>query len=164
MPGPPASLPCPLAPVSCPRPSSPPCSSTWRSLDGACNNLETPSQGSSGEPYLRLLPAQYGPEGEPRAGSAGGGSLPSARAVAAALLAGELGGERQQGLSVHAMQWGQFLSHDLAATPTRGSLACCREDRDRRDCAPVDVARDDPVYGPRGVTCLPLVRWAAGWL
>ena len=160
MAGPPASLPLPLTPVSCPRPPPPPCSSTWRSLDGPCNNLETPSQGSSGEPYLRLLPAQYGPEGEPRNGSAGrGSSLPSARAVAAALLAGELAGERQEGLSVHAMQWGQFLSHDLAATPTRGStLACCREDRESRDCAPVAVARDDPVYGPRGVTCLPLTR------
>ena len=37
-----------------------------RRMDGRCNHLTFPLEGSSGQPYARLLPPQYGPEGTPR--------------------------------------------------------------------------------------------------
>ena len=104
---------------------------------------------------MRLLPPQYGPGGSPRGGWRS--SLPSARAVSDFLLSGELGGGRMEGLSEHMMQWGQFLAHDLVLTP-KHSLDCCGADRASKNCAPIDVARGDPIYGPRGVTCLGFER------
>jgi hypothetical protein len=116
------------------------------------------AQGSRGQPYLRLLPARYGPGGGPRQGASG--PLPSARALAAALLSGAP--RPGPGLSVHAMQWGQFLAHDLTATPVRGKLRCCGEERGSGDCASIPVEAGDPVYGARGVDCLPMVRCLPG--
>ena len=56
------------------------------------------------------------------------------------------------------MQWGQFVAHDLVNTP-RASMDCCGRDRaNRAACAPISVARDDPVYRSRRVSCLPFDR------
>ena len=92
-----------------------------------------------------------------------GSSLVSARTISESLMSGKLGGNKLEGLSEHMMQWGQFLAHDLVNTPRprrKGPTDCCGADRASDACAAISVARRDPVYGPRRVTCLPFERSA----
>jgi len=136
------------------------CDGDLRRLDGRCNHLTSPLEGSSGQPYARLLPPQYGPEGSPRSMSSDGKeALPSARLLSSSLLSKTP--PIPTTFTVNAMQWGQFLAHDLSATPlVEGKPSCCGDDQESSACASIDVEETDPIYGPRGVSCLPLVRSA----
>ena len=91
-----------------------------------------------------------------------GGSLPSARMVVDKVVLRTDKEEAGQ-MSVHVMQWGQFLSHDMDHTPENNpgpgkTWDCCGEDRDSIACAPIDIAGDDSYYGPFNKTCMSFTR------
>jgi len=138
--------------------------SKFRSMNGSCNNLDSPNQGASHTPYRRLLSPSYSDAYMGIRKSVSGDSLPSARMVADKMILmtdKEEAGE----LSVHLMQWGQFLTHDLDHTPEVSpgpgkSWDCCGEDRGDPACAPIDIHQGDSFYGQHNKTCMSLTRSA----
>ena len=133
-----------------------------RRADGRCNNIENMRWGSSHSPYRRLLPPSYSDSELTFRLSVSGSDLPSARAVSDGLA--RRGGERRKSeLTVHAMQWGQFLSHDMDHTPERAPphiTNCCGEDRSHPACAPITIPSSDSLYSHHGKTCINFIRSA----
>ena len=148
---------------------------TIRTADGTCNNLEEPTQGASFTAFKRVCPAHYedglnqlhgfrqsklldnmfrdGPFTPP---------YPSARLVSSTIIRDRL--ENASQLTHLAMQWGQFLDHDLDLNveidPIEAEcdiVNCTCTDV----CAPVRVPSDDDDFGedtPRDGACLPFAR------
>ncbi len=105
-----------LSPVTsnlCPK--EPACSSSkYRSVDGSCNNLENKSWGQAMTGFNRLLHPNYA-DGFDKPRVAGDGNpLPSAREVSILLAPDKNSPNRRYTLM--AMQFGQFLDHDLTRT------------------------------------------------
>ena len=93
--------------------------SPYRSINGANNNISSSSKtnwGAAGITLYRELPAQYGST-DP-SGAIGGVSRPSARAISNAVIDEPVTQFNTRQLSTLVYQWGQFLDHDMSATPT----------------------------------------------
>src|SRR5262245_4079380 len=91
-----------------------------RSINGTNNNISSSSKtnwGAAGITLFRELPAQYGPS-DP-SGAIGGVNRPSARAISNAVVDEPITQFNKMQLSTLVYQWGQFLDHDMSATPTR---------------------------------------------
>ncbi|KAG7204449.1 hypothetical protein KM043_004884 [Ampulex compressa] len=144
--------------------------SKYRSIDGTCNNVENPSWGSAMTGYSRILFPQYfdGIQ-EPRHIGRTRKPLPSARLVSSALSTSNDQWDVARTLAV--MQWGQFISHDLAHTPVRKMISsgkpisCCLPDGNalsprhvHPDCSAISIPDQDPVYGMHYVRCMHYVR------
>ena len=132
-------------------------------IDNGCNNVADGNQGVGGTVQARLLPEQYSDTATRSfRQTVGGQALPSARLVSQRLVstgATMVSGEH----SVHLMQWGQFLTHDIVASPeiVKGFLlGCCEEPHASNNtlCAGIEIHSDDPLYGPYGKTCMNFVR------
>merc|ERR1711962_1088968 len=54
-------------------------------------------------------------------------------------------------------QFGQYLDHDIAETPSHEVEDCCMKGK-TDECFPIPVPNDDNFYGPRNVTCLEFRR------
>ena len=134
----------------------------WRRSDGECNNLERRSLGSSQSAYKRLLPPAYSDSQLNFRLSVSGSALPSARAVSDR-LAGRGGPGPGSEMTGNAMQWGQFLTHDLGHTPELAAshlTDCCGEDSDHPACAPITISSSDSLYGEHNKTCINFIRSA----
>ena len=155
---------------NCPAPSTPECPSSpsYRTADGSCNNPNNRRLGMAGEAVLRLLPSRY-EDGvfEPRSRQRDGSPLPSARLVSTTLTGDADVSDNRFTLSV--MQWGQFIDHDLASTPTfslsdGAGIACCAngqplpEADTHPQCLAIEIPAGDPYFGPLGVRCMDFVR------
>jgi len=93
--------------------------SPYRSINGANNNISNSSRsnwGAAGINLFRDMPAQYGPS-DPT-GAIGGVNRPSARAISNAVIDEPITQFNKMHLSTLVYQWGQFLDHDMSATPT----------------------------------------------
>ena len=91
----------------------------YRSINGANNNISSPSKtnwGAAGITLFRELPAQFGPS-DP-SGAIGGVNRPSPRAISNAVIDEPVTQFNTRQLSTLVYQWGQFLDHDMSATPT----------------------------------------------
>ena len=140
----------------------------FRTPDGTCNNLESPSWGAAFMPFLRFLPPDYSDGIETFRRSRSNGPLPSPRLVSATIHRDVEHLTTQ--FTMMVMQWGQFLDHDLTSTPTtRGFnesiLQCCSKAGGRLapellhpDCRPIDIPADDSFYSEHQVTCMDFVR------
>jgi peroxidase len=90
-----------------------------RSINGANNNISSSSKtnwGAAGITLYRELPAQYGST-DP-SGAIGGVGRPSSRAISNAVIDEPVTQFNTRQLSTLVYQWGQFLDHDMSATPT----------------------------------------------
>src|SRR5438552_3759704 len=90
----------------------------YRSINGANNNISSSSKtnwGAAGITLFREMPAQYGPS-DP-SGAMGGVNRPSARAISNAVIDEPVTQFNTRQLSTLVYQWGQFLDHDMSATP-----------------------------------------------
>lgn len=85
-----------------------------RSIDGSGNNVINSDWGSAGSQFLRVGPVGYG-DG---ISSMGGASLPGPRDISNAVFAQSLPIYNDRGLSDYVWQWGQFIDHDIALSPT----------------------------------------------
>ena len=91
----------------------------YRSINGANNNISGSSKtnwGAAGIMLFREMPAQYGPT-DP-GGALGGVNRPSPRAISNAVIDEPVTQFNTRQLSTLVYQWGQFLDHDMSATPT----------------------------------------------
>ncbi|VDD90879.1 unnamed protein product, partial [Enterobius vermicularis] len=130
----------------------------YRSFDGACNNLEKPLLGAAFRPYLRQLPPEYD-DGitEPV------GSLkrirPSARGVSRFVLSSRQVVTHKRYNAI-IMQFGQFISHDIAKTTLQPTTPCSTCKPVPSKCMVVRVTRSDPNFLFKKKECLKISRAA----
>ncbi|ESP05192.1 hypothetical protein LOTGIDRAFT_152002 [Lottia gigantea] len=118
--------------------------SKFRSADGSCNNLEHPAWGQAGASYLRMISDHYDDdESVPRQTSELGSLLPSARTVSQEVFNSE--SHPSARLTQMAMQWGQFLDHDLASTPAEIGIKWHFMHL-REDCFPIYIEEGDSYF------------------
>ncbi|KAF2367819.1 hypothetical protein FHG87_001411 [Trinorchestia longiramus] len=152
---------------SCPR--APFCSapSKYRSVDGACNNLNNPDWGQAGTTFVRLLPPVYSDGVSNIRTSTDGSPLPSARTLSAEIISEN--NNVYDDYTLLVMQWGQFLDHDITHTPiTKGMddsvISCCNQGNFRPrqelhpDCLPIEISPTDRFYSRFGQRCMNFVR------
>eukprot|EP00057_Strongylocentrotus_purpuratus_P032307 XP_787204.3 PREDICTED: myeloperoxidase [Strongylocentrotus purpuratus] len=118
---------------------------TYRTMNGSCNNLEHTSWGSSLEPLVRWLPANY---------SGHGSFLPrnyhsSPREESTSFADADDGSKdkAQSGVSILIMHWGQFTDHDITHTPAAHEPCDCGTLNS--SCFPLQVPGNDPVFKDR---------------
>ncbi|ORY46931.1 heme peroxidase [Rhizoclosmatium globosum] len=104
-----------------------------QSYDGSGNNLQNPKWGSTGDPFLRLTPAQYGPNQAPN-----GQNRPNARLVTNILL-GQPDVQDVKGASDFLPAWGVVMHLDITFAPKNDS-----------DPFPIPVPKYDPDFDPYG--------------
>lgn len=109
------------------------CTPSVRSINGTCNNLNTPNLGATGNLLLHILPANY------PVGWYDNVLVPNARAISN-LVSYANGTLRpnQQGVSMIEVFFGQFVNHDRQLTKTRSGP------NDPQFAVPMPV--DDPFY------------------
>jgi len=137
---------------------------SFRTLTGRCNSFTFPDFGAALQPLRRLLPARYADGvSQPRTkSSASGIALPSARDVSLALhQERDILSDSERSHAV--MQWGQFIDHDLDATPqNRATDGSSLNDI----CKPCDSASVHkaclPIERPEEASCLSFVRSLPG--
>ncbi|KAF0293164.1 Peroxidasin-like protein [Amphibalanus amphitrite] len=141
--------------ISCDR------SNKYRTADGSCNNLKTPSLGRSGTGLHRLLNSTFS-DGifGPRLLGSGGSPLPSARRLSASLLSTNANADGRVAVSLPV--FAEFLSHDLQQTGVfrlEGDrpLDCCAADS-HPQCLPISVSGEDPVFSAAGRRCISMTR------
>ncbi|KAL3886201.1 hypothetical protein ACJMK2_026210 [Sinanodonta woodiana] len=138
--------------------------SRYRTIDGTCNNLNKTLWGQSFTPFERMLPAVYDNVDQPRERSTSGVLLPLARKISSQFHQSSLLSNLMPDLSHMAMEFGQFLSHDIQrnalSTGYLGStIDCCSFGLQRGDpCFPMEIPTDDPYYSQFGRTCMNFVR------
>ena len=145
---------------SCLRRPEPACdrAARFRTADGTCNNLRSPSLGSTDTPFARFFRAEpeYGDGiSTPRLAKSGK-ALPNARRVSFRLFTDADRPSRK--LSHLAMVWGQFIDHDitLAAQPNTDCSGKC--DGLQGECFGIKVPADDPHFPFVNVDCIELAR------
>ncbi|XP_071157643.1 salivary peroxidase/catechol oxidase-like [Mytilus edulis] len=129
----------------------------YRTANGACNNLINPSLGMSFTPQGRFIPPMYSEGDAPRNHP----DMPSARLVSNKLFDAKNTTIFSAIHTVQFMAHGQFIAHDVAATPGEGAdLDCCDPTNSlEKDCYVIPVPEDDPFF--KSIRCLNFVRSSA---
>jgi len=131
----------------------------YRSMSGACNNLDNPLWGVAGAQLVRLLPPDYSDGiGAPRGGF-NYSSLPNPRWMS---QKNHPDNDNPDTRFTHmVMQFGQLLDHDITVTPKEEDIDCC-EKRYLNDprCFPIPIPARDRFYSwvNYTATCLNMVR------
>ena len=136
--------------------------SRYRSLEGLCNNLESPFLGAAETPFRRLLDPDYADgKSEPRKGARPGNllaELENARNVSLGLFTDIAA--RSQSLTHMAMVFGQFLAHDITLAGQPEEFTCDGSCQPVGECFGIPANRTgDPAFpGVDGVNCIILRR------
>ncbi|ESO95276.1 hypothetical protein LOTGIDRAFT_239437 [Lottia gigantea] len=136
---------CQLKPISCNA------AMRYRTIDGTCNNLHKPRDGSFKDTLLRLVPNAY-EDGKhlPRFNGFDGYLLPSAGEISQKVLTNVSEPALTPLANLHQV-FGQFLAHDIVLTktlktPSGGNYKCCKG------------TGIDETLGLRGEPCYP-IKW-----
>ncbi|XP_037084823.1 peroxidase-like [Pollicipes pollicipes] len=141
----------------------------YRTVNGECNNLLRPREGSALTGFKRLLESTFDDGfASLRSRSVTGRPLPSPRLISERVV--ETISSELNGFTLSVMQWGQFIDHDFNHAlvfnlGAAGSIECC-EDGGRTlpgtplhpQCIPISIPADDPFYSQFGQRCMSLVR------
>ena len=129
--------------------------SRFRSVDGTCNNLQTPLQGASLTAFRRIKPAQYEngfstPIGWDPNRLYHGFVKPGARKVSSELISTSKITEDHE-VSHMVMQWGQFLDHDIdhsmeaiSRETFENGITCSLRCENDPPCFPIPMPFQDP--------------------
>ncbi|ESO90361.1 hypothetical protein LOTGIDRAFT_123446, partial [Lottia gigantea] len=121
----------------------------YRTPDGGCNNIEHPQWGKAEATFIRQMDNAYDDGNLPRTKGKDGGALPSPRKVSTSVHYYDPLTPPDNRWTVMFMQWGQFLDHDLTATPLDPSkYSNCT-------CFPIVVPADDSYFN---MSCLDFKR------
>ncbi|XP_013139647.1 PREDICTED: peroxidase [Papilio polytes] len=157
----PATQTCGLPPAFCPK-------ARYRSLDGSCNNLQSPVWGTPQTPYGRLVQYNYADGLSAMPVSQTGRQLPNPREISLRLFP-----DKQlidPVWNLNAQQWGQIITHDMSLTAgvaqTHKDLLTCCDDNGRLapdatfnpTCAPILIPPTDVIHAPQGTQCMNFVR------
>ena len=85
-----------------------------RTYDGRCNNLFHSEWGAAGGPFSRLASPRYTDQWNTPSGA----ERPNPRTISNAIGEQNRVTHDERGLSNMVWQWGQFVDHDIALTPT----------------------------------------------
>uniref|UniRef100_A0A158Q7N5 peroxidase n=1 Tax=Elaeophora elaphi TaxID=1147741 RepID=A0A158Q7N5_9BILA len=130
----------------------------YRSFDGVCNNLEKPLLGAAFRPFLRHLPAEYDDRiSEPV--SSIRITRPTAREVSRILLSSSQIVQHDK-YNTLVMQFGQFISHDIAKTTLQPSAKCISCNPVPSVCMPVLISGKDNNQAFKQRGCLKISRSA----
>ncbi|XP_050683951.1 peroxidasin-like [Leptidea sinapis] len=141
----------------------------YRSIDGSCNNLESPTWGSSLTAFRRILFAQYEngfsqPIGWNVNHKYNGYTLPSSRLVSTTVITTK--NITQSEYYTHMlMQWGQWLDHDLdhalpsVSSQTWDGVDCKKTCDYAPPCFPIEVPQGDLRITNR--RCIDFIRTSA---
>ncbi|CCD66272.1 peroxidase [Caenorhabditis elegans] len=130
----------------------------FRTLDGTCNNMKgEPLRGASYRPYTRLLPTIYDNEVSEPVGSLFTDARPSPREITRRLTSSQASVESPD-YNALIMQFGQFISHDMAKTTLVPSSKCnvCQNITSR--CMSVPITFDDSNANFRQAQCIRVSR------
>ncbi|KAK0395007.1 hypothetical protein QR680_001059 [Steinernema hermaphroditum] len=130
----------------------------YRSFDGTCNNLNKPLLGAAFRPYLRHLPPEYD-NGVSEPVSSLKVTRPTPREVTRVLLSSAQNVQHDKFNSL-LMQWGQFMSHDMAKTTLQPSAQCTSCDPVPSKCVPVRISALDTNQAFKQRQCLKISRSA----
>ncbi|XP_062612030.1 peroxidase-like protein [Saccostrea cucullata] len=139
----------------------------YRTADGSCNNLYNPLLGKAFTPQARILQNHYDNFIDtPRTLTSNRQSkLPGAREVSNAVLSGST--PTSSIYSTFLTHFGQFIDHDIIATPSmtegnppRTITDCCNPLVNKFACFTIPVPRGDPHFPPTQ-TCMNMVRHSA---
>ncbi|KAJ1348042.1 Peroxidase mlt-7 [Parelaphostrongylus tenuis] len=114
----------------------------YRSMDGTCNNLQKPMLGAAFRPYIRHFPSQYD-DGIEEPVSSIIISRPTAREANRVMLSSPQSVVHDKYNNM-MMQWGQFISHDLAKTTLQASASCISCVPVKSRCMPIPISPKDP--------------------
>uniref|UniRef100_A0A0N5AN51 peroxidase n=1 Tax=Syphacia muris TaxID=451379 RepID=A0A0N5AN51_9BILA len=130
----------------------------YRSFDGACNNLKNSLKGAAFRPYLRQLPPVYDDGNSEPVGSMKP-IRPSARDVSRLVLSSRQEVDHSR-YSAMVMQFGQFVSHDIAKTSLQPTAQCSSCKPIPSKCMITKLASSDPnsTFKKRG--CIRISRSA----
>ncbi|XP_068205835.1 lactoperoxidase-like isoform X2 [Palaemon carinicauda] len=115
---------------------------TYRSIDGTCNNLNNDLWGASFTKFRRILSPDYGDGISSLRTALDDGPLPSAR-----LISRKVNSKPNEESPVHSfilVTFGQFIDHDLTATPIAkgylgSAIKCCDDLSVRLDSAAINL-------------------------
>ena len=142
----------------------------YRTINGTCNNLRKPFQGSAHTAFRRLIPSKYEDGVSDMVGKrqANGKNIkpgsgpfdppyPSPRFISQRIVANDSSNELP--LTHMVMQWGQFLDHDLDLAPEPEDVKCDTDCSENDVCQPIHIHPNDKVFGgTRTNTCMPFKR------
>jgi len=152
-------------PQTCRRLSETKCDSSYkyRMIDGSCNNKIHPTWGKSDSHFVRMIPPSYADGVSTLRTSTSGDPLPNARYLSRQLYSNRT--KPDTDLSVMFLYFGLLIDHDMIQVAFNTvSLSCCdkeyQEDPGKRpkECLQIEIADDDPFYGPKNITCFNLKR------
>jgi peroxidase len=128
----------------------------YRTMDGTCNNFQRPLRGAAYRPYNRLMPPEYD-NGLSEPVSSLTNIRPSAREANRAILSSPKSVLSNE-YNAFLMQFGQFMSHDMAKTTLVPSAKCnvCQNIPGR--CMAVFITPQDPNQSFKKDTCIRVSR------
>ncbi|XP_025417048.1 peroxidase-like [Sipha flava] len=137
-------------------------SSKYRTFNGTCNNLKTPSWGASETPHLRLLNADYSDGIYQFRQQSNGTPLPKARKINTELFLHNQWHDYDE-FNLLLMQWGQFIAHDIALLRPDNSVENCCAAQKLLAIPPqcqevINVPIDDPLYTKYKKSCISFNR------
>jgi hypothetical protein len=110
--------------------------STYRTLDGTANNLNSPDMGSHHSTLARWMPAAYADGAAQMAGE----NRPSARLISNTVFAQTESQPNAAQASDYLWQWGQFVDHDIDLT----------DGTSPPEAANIAIPTGDPFFDPTG--------------
>ena len=125
--------------------------------------LKEPWLGAAMTPYRRMVDfADYGPDVKNMSRglrvATDGSPLPNARLLSNTVTHRESKYSTLSHMSIHVMQFGQFLDHDVAHTPNTQSECCGSVESQNEECIPIDISSDDPYFSDKNVECMSMAR------
>lgn len=148
----------------------------FQSVDGRCNNVRQPFQGSAFSSYSRLLPATYDDGIFNTRKSKSGQDLPNPRSIGSQIMAdinNFTGGVNLTRIpNLAAIIFSQVIIHDVASHVMKQhgksilGIQCCSSDRQRilpqevlsKACDPIVIPNDDEFYSDFNIKCNNFVR------
>uniref|UniRef100_A0AC34R5D8 ShKT domain-containing protein n=1 Tax=Panagrolaimus sp. JU765 TaxID=591449 RepID=A0AC34R5D8_9BILA len=131
---------------------------SYRSFDGTCNNLQHPLRGAAFREYIRQLPPEY-ENGFSEPISFTSALRPTPREASRVMLSSAQVVTHDSFNSM-MMQWGQFMSHDMAKTTLQPSANCPTCEPVPSKCIPVKISDKDPNDNFKNRKCLKISRSA----
>ena len=126
-------------------------------------NLIEPWLGAAMTPYRRMVGyADYRPDVNNMTRglrvATDGNPLPNARFLSNSVTQREGKDSTSTHMSIHVMQMGQFLDHDVAHTPNTQSECCGSVETQKEECISIDIPSDDPYFWDKNVECMSMAR------
>ncbi|XP_004925926.1 peroxidase [Bombyx mori] len=132
-----------------------------RRVDGSCNNLQHPTRGASHTPFVRVLPAVYDKDFEPKT-TKSGNAMPTPRYLRTSLWSvGKVSSQLFTQLAIHDFV---FMSadvvslHDTVKYILWKPYCCTAKGKTDRDCVQNKIPDDDPVHRFSDIRCLNMTR------